>query len=214
MKCIVLANGKYGNLEEYHDLISQADIILCADGGANRAYQLGVVPRCIVGDMDSITPQVRNYFQDCQVEVKKYPRRKDFTDTQLVLAAAEELGADEIIFLGSLGNRLDHTLANLYCGLDAARKGIKIRHFTPDCTIYLVATQLILKGSIGQTVSVLALTDKVSGLYERGFEYPLENVILEKANPYAVSNLLAAETATISVADGILAVFHYHKSID
>ena len=102
MKCLVLANGKYGTLEEYQGVIKGSDLIICADGGANYAYEMGLIPAYIVGDMDSIRPEVKEFFALQQVTVKKYPRSKDFTDTQLALALAEELGADEIVMLGTL----------------------------------------------------------------------------------------------------------------
>lgn len=211
MKCVIMANGDYGDTENYRWLVEEADVILCADGGANYAYEMGVVPAHIVGDMDSILPSVRDYFEEHKVPLKKYPRRKDFTDTQLILDMAEELGASEIIFIGSLGKRLDHTLSNLYCGAELALRGKKIWHYTPDCSVYLVNKEITVAGEIGDTVSVLALSDMARGVYEEGFEYPLENVVLEKWNPYAISNVLKEEKGVIKVKEGILLVLHYHS---
>lgn len=212
MKCIIMANGDYGDIENYRWLLEEADIILCADGGANYAYKMGVIPAHIVGDMDSILPQVREYFEGHKVPFKKYPRRKDFTDTQLILELAEELSASEIILIGSLGKRLDHTLSNLYCGAELALKGRKIWHYSPECSVYLVNKELVIDGDIGDKVSVLALSDMAEGVYEEGFEYPLENVIIEKWNPYAISNVLKEEKGVIRVKDGLLLVLHYHGS--
>mgnify|MGYP001251473820 CR=1 FL=1 len=47
MKYIVMANGYYGNLDFYKNIFSGDEIILCADGGANYAYQLKLLPRLI-----------------------------------------------------------------------------------------------------------------------------------------------------------------------
>ena len=54
MKCVILANGDYGDVDSCKWLLNEADIILCADGGANYAYAMGIIPAYIVGDMDSI----------------------------------------------------------------------------------------------------------------------------------------------------------------
>lgn len=212
MKCVVLANGEYGHLEEYKNIVGDQDVILCADGGANYAYKMGLLPACIIGDMDSILPEVREYFMALNVPVKKYPRRKDFTDTQLVLSLADEMGISEIVFLGTLGKRLDHTLSNLYCGIELAQKGKKVVHYTPECAVYLTTKELEISGNKGDMVSVLPLSEQAIGVCEKGFEYPLENVVLEKKNPYTVSNVLASEKGNISVSEGVLAVFHYLKS--
>lgn len=214
MKCVVLANGEYGPLEQYSGIVAEGDIIICADGGANYAYEMGLVPAYIVGDMDSIKPEIKDFFTSRQTVVKKYPRRKDFTDTQLALSLAEELGADEILFLGTLGKRLDHTLSNLYSGIDMAIMGKQVAHFSPDCMVYVTARRIVIAGHKGDVVSVLPLSEKALGVCEKGFEYPLENVVLEKKNPYTVSNTLADEYGEISVDEGILAIFHFLKSDD
>lgn len=209
MKCLVLANGTYGPLEEYRDVIKGSDLIICADGGANYAYEMGLIPAYIVGDMDSIRPEVKEFFALQQVTVKKYPRSKDFTDTQLALALAEELGADEIVMLGTLGKRLDHTLSNLYSGIELAMMGRRVIHYSPACVVYLTTRRLVIEGKKGDVVSVLPLSDRALGVCEKGFEYPLDNVVLEKKNPYSISNTLLGEKGEISLDEGVLAVFHF-----
>ncbi|MDD3890659.1 MAG: thiamine diphosphokinase [Syntrophomonadaceae bacterium] len=209
MKCIIMANGEYGSLDLYREIFNDTELVLCADGGANYAWQLGIMPSYILGDMDSILPEIREYFQEHKVLFKRYPERKDFTDTQLALERAEEAGADEIIFTGTLGKRLDHTLSNLYAGIDTVKRGKKVIHFTPECIVYLVTSQLELHGKPGELVSILPLSDKARGVWATGVEYVLKDAELEKANPYAISNVIAAPDARISVSEGVLAVFHY-----
>lgn len=209
MRCLLMANGIYGDITIYYELAHRADLVVCADGGANFAYQMGVTPDCIVGDLDSIRPEVKEYFAQQGVRFIVYPAAKDFTDFQLALKAAEEMGADEIILVGTLGGRLDHTLANLYICIDAVEKGRKIIHFGPDVTIYLVNSRLRLQGRVGDLVSVMALAGKVSGITLEGFAFPLEEAELYPENPIGVSNRMTAETVAISVGEGIVAIFHY-----
>jgi len=211
MRCIIFANGEYGELGAYEGIFRDSDTILCADGGANYTFQLGIKPDCIIGDLDSIQPEVREYYETKAVMFKKFPPRKDFTDIQLALDLAIEWNADEIIMLGAMGKRLDHTLANLYSGIDLVRKGIKISHYSPDCRVYIINQELIIEGWPGDIVSVLALTDEVQGATEVGFEYSLTSSIMENSKPYAVSNVLAGDRGVIGIQSGILAVFHYFK---
>lgn len=209
MKCILLANGEYGDLESYRSVLPGADCIICADGGANYAYQLGLKPDYIIGDMDSINPEISGFYAGRGAVVKKYPRSKDFTDTQLALSLAQQIGAREIMVLGSLGGRLDHTLSNLHAGMEAAEHGIQVVHYTPECIVYLLKGKMVLSGHKGDLVSVLPLTERAAGVYETGFEYPLDNVVLEMRNPFAVSNVMSGSTAEIRAKSGILLVFHY-----
>ncbi|NLV20610.1 MAG: thiamine diphosphokinase [Syntrophomonadaceae bacterium] len=213
MKFIIMGNGLYGDINFYSGKFSGAESILCADGGANYAYQLGWHPAAIVGDMDSIRPEVRAHFADLGVPFKLLSRRKDETDTQAVLNLAVEMGAAEIIMLGSLGKRLDHTLSNLYSGMALLQQDIKISHLTPEVCVYLVNKKLEILGGQGELVSILSLTDTARGVTISGFEYPLHNVCLEKSNPYAVSNVMTGQKGIITLREGILAVFHYLRAV-
>lgn len=214
MKYIVMANGYYGDLDFYKKYFSGDEIVLCADGGANYAYKLDLLPAYIVGDMDSINPEVRQHFADRGVPIKKFPRRKDFTDTQLVLTRACEMGAKDILLLGTLGKRLDHTMSNLYSAIDLVQKGIKITYLSPSCYIYLVNKEIEIAGEIGDLISVLSLSEESRGVTTVGLEFPLDHVVLEQRNPYAISNVLNENRGIISVEEGILAVFHYLNSIE
>lgn len=209
MRCIILANGAYGDIEAYRKVFRADDIIMCADGGANYAYELGLMPACIIGDLDSIQPAVREFYETCRVEFQKYPPRKDFTDMQLVLNTALEWGTDEIILLGTLGKRLDHTLANLFSGIDVVRKGVRLSHYTPECWVHIIDHDMVIEGREGDIVSVFALTDEARGVSETGFEYTPASSLMENSRPYAVSNVLAGSRGIIGVQSGILAVFHY-----
>lgn len=214
MQCTIMTNGEYAALFRYRAAVDSSNIIICADGGANYAYQMEVIPTYIIGDLDSIRPKVLEYYSQLEVPLMKYPQRKDFTDTQLALSLAEQLGADDITFLGSLGGRLDHTLSNLYTCMDLVQKGHKIVHYHPDYQVYLINKELKLTGVPGDVISVMSLTDTSQGVTEIGFEYPLNDVILENRNPFAVSNVLADHTGIIQIKEGMLAVIHYPQFSD
>ena len=213
MRCIVFANGAYGDIEIYRRIIQKQDLIICADGGANYAHALNLSPACIVGDLDSIYPEVRDDYLKRNVLIKQVSCRKDFTDTQLAIATAQEMGADDILLLGTLGKRLDHTLSNLYCGLEFVQNGMKITHFSDECYVHIVSHEIEFKGTRGDLVSILPLTEEASGVSTIGLEYSLQNAILQQKNPYAVSNVLTGEKGRIVVKDGLLAVFHYFNKI-
>jgi thiamine pyrophosphokinase len=208
MRCIIFANGEYGDLKAYKKVFQKDDIILCADGGANYAFDMDIIPACILGDLDSIRPEAKSYYESCQVEFRKFSPRKDYTDMQLTLELAEKMGADEIILVGSLGKRLDHTLANLYSGINIVKKGIRLSHYSPECQVHIVDRDIVIEGQPGDLISVFALTDEAHGVKEIGFEYTA-NPTLQNSMPYAISNVLAGQCGIIGVEAGILIVFHY-----
>lgn len=211
MKTVIMVNGAYGPLEAYRDIAAAADALLAVDGGANAAHKLQLRPDLLLGDMDSIAPGVYQDYIAQGVEVLAYPAEKDFTDTVLALQQAESWGSSEIILLGSLGKRSDHAWANLCISIPLAQKGIKIVHWHPDYSVYVVDSELVLHGTVGDTVSVFALTPVVEKVTLTGFYYTLQQAQMRLDIPSGVSNRLVADTARIQLDTGVLAVFHYRK---
>jgi thiamine pyrophosphokinase len=104
-------------------------------------------------------------------------------------------------------------MANIFLSIDPVKKGIKVSHFTPGCWVYIIKDKLQINGSPGDLISVLALTDLAMGVREIGFEYAPLTPVLEKDKPYAVSNIMAGSEGSVEVEEGILAVFHYFKTL-
>ncbi len=53
-RALVIANGEPPKKQLLQSLAREANLIICADGGANAALKAGIVPQAIVGDLDSI----------------------------------------------------------------------------------------------------------------------------------------------------------------
>ncbi|MGI6468137.1 MAG: hypothetical protein ACOX0Q_03810 [Syntrophomonadaceae bacterium] len=59
-------------------MIKGSDLIICADGGANYAHEMGLIPAYIVGDMDSIRPEVKEFFAHQPGNRQKIPAQQGF----------------------------------------------------------------------------------------------------------------------------------------
>ena len=55
----ILANGEFRHAERLLPLVREADLVIAADGGANWLAAQGLIPDILVGDMDSVTDEVR-----------------------------------------------------------------------------------------------------------------------------------------------------------
>jgi thiamine pyrophosphokinase len=53
-------------------------------------------------------------------------------------------------------------------------RGINIVFESPDLSVYFVKRQLVVPGAPGDTVSLIALGNQVSGVDLSGFKYPLD----------------------------------------
>ena len=113
-KCIIVCNGDVENYELFKDMFDKDSFVICADGGSRHLRKVGIFPNIIMGDLDSSTLENVKYFQDLGTEVRTFPTEKDYTDTELAFLEAINMGFKSIKILSCIGQRFDHTLANIF----------------------------------------------------------------------------------------------------
>jgi thiamine pyrophosphokinase len=203
-RAVIIANGDIKDDEFYVNLIRSTDIIICVDGGTHNALKLGLKPEVIIGDLDSLTDELRDSLANCEFIIHPDPVNKDETDLELSLRYAIAQGFSEILILGALGKRLDHTLANLLLLAETAKKGIKAKMLDERQEIFMITDSVEFEGEVGDIVSLLPLTEKVTGIYTKGLQYKLENGTLHFGLTLGVSNIMTSRQASIKIGDGIL----------
>lgn len=174
------------------------DLKIAADAGYKNAVELGERVDVLLGDFDSFTDKIPE-----GVEVLKVPAEKDFTDTQMAVKEALLRGADELVIIGGLGGRLDHTLSNI--SILAELWKVRVHTVMTDGfnrVRYLNSSSTLVPRSHFRYVSVIALSDKLRGVSIEGCKYPLDNATLLKSNQYAVSNEILGNCALISLKKG------------
>jgi len=189
--------------------LQTAAACICADSGAAHALALGCTPDIVIGDMDSLPKDTLTRLQNMHIPMQTFPTKKDLTDGELALQKAIELAKAkelDIAVFGSLGDRPDHSLANLFIGRQAARQGITIRYFYAKAVGHLLQGpgETLLKPQNGQTVSIISLTESTKGITLQGFEYPLANFELRAEYALGISNVLTDSQGSIQCTDGCL----------
>lgn len=199
-KCVIITSYIEGNLKELIDDF-EPDFILCADGGYDHASAAGIVPDMLIGDLDSITLP-----NDPAIETLIFPSEKDDTDTGICLQTALDQGYKDIMIIGGLGGRLDHTISNiqLITGKCHLADRIIIKDKCNSCTA-LNNSSITLPRIENQYVSVFPMTD-CRGVYESGVKYPLDNAHLPIGSTIGTSNEITEDIGTFSVNDGIMLV--------
>ena len=105
--CLIIGAAPCEDLSYIKHLHNRADYVICADGGIDRAKQVGITADFWIGDGDS-----REESLDVG-EVVSLPREKDETDLFCAVLHALERGAKAIYIAAATGGRGDHFLANL-----------------------------------------------------------------------------------------------------
>lgn len=186
------------------------DLIIAVDRGLKAVKELELPVSFIVGDFDSVPPEVLNYYKRDAKDITflEFDSMKDATDTQLALELAIKEGAMEIILLGATGTRLDHTLANihlLYMPLKEHRKAYIIDEYNK---IYLINkdTSITKEQLHGPYVSLQPFTEQVQKVTLQGFLYPLKDKDMNSYESLGISNEIIEEKAEIKLHSGILIV--------
>ena len=202
--CYIFASGEYG--KEWPD-IQPGDLCIAADGGFRQMQAHGVDPDLVVGDFDSLG------YVPPHPHIVRHPAEKDDTDTALALREGWSRGYRTFHIYGSLGGRLDHTLANvqLLCGLvEQGGQGLLVG---PGLTVTAVHNgALELEGETGHTLSVFCWGEPAQGVTLEGLKYPLQGATMTAQVPLGVSNEFLGGSARIAVQQGTLVVMTVEKA--
>ena len=198
MKAFIYTGGRV-----WHELVTEApqedDLILAADAGLLTAKALGAVPQILLGDFDSLgEPDVPE-----GTELIRVPVEKNDTDTQLAVRVALERGAKEIVIVGGLEGRVDHTLSSL-----AILEDLNARHVPASLTNgknrvrFVRNSGALIARSQFRFLSLIAADPVVKGVTVEGCKYPLKNAKLSRLNQYAVSNEITGNCALVEIRRG------------
>jgi thiamine pyrophosphokinase len=213
-RCILIPSFVEGEITKLITPLP-TDLILCADSGLLQAFHAGLIPHAVIGDMDSLDEAGfdRRQLPDGILWIKA-PKEKDQTDTALCMEYALKQGCDEIVIVGGLGGRLDHTLANLQNMVGFSHQGIKVNLLDQNNSVYIITDQtLTLLPLADCAVSILSWTPVSSGVTLTGMAYPLTNATLTQDFPLGVSNEITGTHATIQVRHGTLMVICSKKNV-
>ncbi len=199
-RCIIFTGGELKDYQLISKKIFEKAYIIAADSGYNHAINLDVQPDLVVGDYDSL-----GFVPDKSKEVLTFPKEKDDSDLMLAVREALKRGYKEIIIIGALGGRFDHTIANLQTLGFISNHGAvgKIVSATEEITL-LEAGEYKVKKDETRSLSLLAYSEKVEGVTLKGVKYPLEKALITNSFPIGLSNVIVDDYAEISFEKGQL----------
>jgi thiamine pyrophosphokinase len=201
---LLICNGDMPDKRFCQEIAKSAHMVLCADGGANKAYEHGISPASIVGDLDSITPAVLNYYRERDVEIIHLERQDD-TDFEKALKLMLDRGTTTLVVLGLTGGLLDHTLGNLSI-LQRYINSLNITLFDPNYRIDIITRTTTFAASTGSRVSIVPLQSATGVAYE-GLLYQLPRTTLSNGSNEGTCNEATADEFTVKMSSGVLMVF-------
>jgi thiamine pyrophosphokinase len=210
LRAVIFANGSFDEPTRLRTDFNSNDIVIAADGGASICLQLGIIPDFLIGDMDSVQPELIKDLQTKGTRLIVYPRDKDQIDLELALIYALEQGAHEVLLFGLLGGRLDLSLANLMLLAKDDWKDMSLVVADGPDTAYIMhgPDTNKIQGDPGDIVSLIPLTGKVTGVSSSGLRWPLKDADLELGSTLSISNELLEQSADVKIGIGKLLLVH------
>jgi thiamine pyrophosphokinase len=210
-RCIIFANGTLPDPDSARRLIRPADLILAADGGTRHALDLGLTPSVIIGDLDSLTFDLRP-LTDLGTKVIQHPRDKNETDLELALDYAIQNGQTEIIIVAALGGRIDQALGNLALLTNVQPSTFNLKLDDGVEQAFFCRAHSEVEGRRGDLVSLIPWGGEVRGVRTEGLRWPLSDETLHPHKTRGISNELLGETANVEIESGLLLIVHRRQS--
>lgn len=194
-KCLIISGAPEEDIEYYKSYI-ESRFIISADSGYQKCLKLNIIPDLIIGDFDSSAKPVTD------IETIVLPVRKDDTDTFFAVKEAIKRGFNDIIIIGGIGSRFDHTYCNIlaldYC-LDNNVKAVLLNKYN-KIEIHNKAFSFDKKEY--SAFSFYALFGDCIGLTTRGTQYDLTDYTLKCNCPLAQSNSFKDNRVSVDIKKG------------
>lgn len=195
----IVGNGNLGSRTFVTNALKNAKIVICTDGGADKLTLMKIIPDFIIGDMDSVSKTILQGLKKNSKTQVLFDPDQNATDMELAIRLANSMNPSEIIIIGAIGSRMDHTIANLY-SLTQLRRGIKAKIIDEHNEIELVRKKVSLQGKKGDIISVIPL-GPIRGLTYTGLKWNVKNWN-KQSTWFGICNVMTGSRATISLTKG------------
>ncbi|KAK1669473.1 hypothetical protein QYE76_057632 [Lolium multiflorum] len=201
---------------------TRARLRVCADGGANRVFdgmpdllpgqdpdeiRERYKPDAIKGDMDSIRPEVKEYYSNLGAKIIDESHDQDTTDLHKCISFITTNPPDPdnsnlcILVLGALGGRFDHEMGNI--NVLYRFSSIKIILLSDDSSIFLLpkthSHEIHVDPSIeGPHCGLIPMGAPSSSTTTTGLRWNLDNTSMSYGGLVSTSNIVDEEKVTVT----------------
>ncbi len=219
-RCVIVGSAAIRDYENVNRNLRGDDFLIYCDGGLKHRNNIDIpgadrpgTPDLIVGDFDSFDknslegPGLEN------TEVITLPVKKDDTDVFYAVKEAVKRGFGDFLLVGTVGERLDHTLCNLSVLQYLYERGKIAKALDDYGEMEIVGKDTVYIEDSWRYFSLLNICGTAKGISIRNAVYPLEDGEIGTDYQYGVSNeVVPGERAEVSVREGSLLLVKVHSA--
>lgn len=174
-RTVILADGDFPREKEAYSILENAQRIVCCDGAAVSLCKVGLEPDVIIGDLDSLPPDLKERFADRLIHVSE----QETNDLTKAFNYCRSQHWGRICILGATGKREDHTLGNLSLLAEYSLVEKDIMIVTNYGIFSVIDTPQEIPSVPGQQISIVAL-DSGTLVTSRNLKYPMDKLPLKR----------------------------------
>ena len=198
-KCVVIGGAGIENYEQIRPYLKKDDFNIFCDCGLRHMNDLNIQPNLIVGDFDSY----QNPGLKCETIV--LPREKDDTDTVFGVKEGIRRGYREFLLIGMIGQRLDHSLGNLYILLKLDALGLKGMIADDYSEMEIISGKPAFVEDRFPYFSLLNISGTARNIVIENAKYPLNGAEITCEYQFGISNeVIPGKCAKVTVGEGKL----------
>lgn len=192
---LLILNGPVTDPAAVKRRAAAAGFVVCADGGAKVARTLGLRPRVVIGDFDSLPKPLPRWKGTTWL----FDDDEDLSDFEKALRFLEEGGAGAAWVVGLWGGRPDHQLVNLAV-FEKWSSRLALASVDPGWSAVLGPGKHVIPCAKGARLSLVAAGAPAT-VTTSGLRYPLTGFKLEKGSR-GLSNEAVSTPVAIRVLKG------------
>ena len=198
---LLIGNGEEISPRLLQTLARQADYVLAADGGADKALRADVIPNGVIGDLDSVSVRTQKMLADKIIHVST----QENTDLEKALRWAVKHHFTHVTLVGFVGDRWDFSVGNLLALATWARK-LQITLAGTNWRMYplIKSATFTCKPHKRTSLIPLKICTQVS---LTGLKFPLTNARLTPGTTRTLSNQTQSTSFSVSFVRGMLLVY-------
>lgn len=225
---LIVLNSPISDYDYFNRLYHNASYCLCADGGANRLYDLlrkqyrewdwtdalrSALPNSVHGDLDSLNDTVRQRYEHIGVEITKDPDQYSTDFGKGVKKIKDEVPhLRDILVLGSVGGRVDQgigLLGEFYREQKYRNPDVRFWLFSESgiSTLLQPGTTVLHtplgKRLITRNIGILPLYGRAV-ISTQGLEWDVQDWSTEMGGQMSTSNHITADVITITTDHDVL----------
>jgi thiamine pyrophosphokinase len=205
---LLLLDGEEPSRALIEKLAKHAAKIVAADGAARYAHSHNISLDFIIGDMDSVSNEVRAFYEKKGTRFITQPEQQtnDF-EKALKFILDESLGK-EILVLGIHGKRTDHLLTNFSVMLRYTDEFESLIAYDAAQQHHFLTSGKHWHSFNLPTGTLISLTPlpQAQGVTTSGLYYPLKNVTMTFGKREGLNNVITEDTASVEIMKGALLI--------